>query len=149
MKVSKHVYYGEVTQTSVKAQNIPSGEQMERIKLLCENVFDPLRDWVGDRVKINSIFRSPAVNKAVGGSATSQHCANNGAAMDIDDTYGHKTNAEMFNYIRENLDFDQLLWEFGTDKNPDWVHVSYKKTENRKQVLKVKKVNGKTVYVNM
>lgn len=149
MKITKHVTYAEATQTSTGLENIPNGEQMERIKLLCEKVFEPLREWVGKPIKINSIFRSFAVNKAVGGSSSSQHCANNGAAMDIDDTFGHKSNAEMFKYIVDNLDFDQIIWEFGTDKNPDWVHVSYKKTGNRKQVIRARKVKGKTVYGKM
>lgn len=146
MKVSKYVSYAEATQTGTGLENIPSGEQMERIKLLCEKVFDPLREWAGGPIKINSIFRSFTVNKAVGGSSTSQHCANNGAAMDIDDTFKTKTNAEMFNYIKDKLDFDQMIWEFGTDKNPDWVHVSYKAKGNRKEILRAKKVGGKTLY---
>ena len=68
--------------------------------------------------------------------------------MDIDDTFGYKTNAEMFDYIRQNLDFDQMIWEFGNDENPDWVHVSFHKGKNRKQILKAIKVNGKTRYIN-
>jgi zinc D-Ala-D-Ala carboxypeptidase len=67
--------------------------------------------------------------------------------MDVDDIYGHKTNAEMFEYIKENLDFDQMIWEFGSDENPDWIHVSYRSVdENRKRCLKAYKENGKTKY---
>ena len=150
MKVTEHVSYKEVTKSNTAIrkgiENIPSGEQMENIKLLCEKVFEPLREHVGGPIAINSLFRSVELNRAIGGSSTSQHCAVNGAAMDIDDTLGRMSNAEMFNFIKDNLDFDQLIWEFGTDENPDWVHVSYKERENRNQVLKCKRVNGKTVY---
>ena len=112
---------------------------------VAENVFEPLRKWVGGPIKINSFFRSPELNKAIGGSSKSQHCE--GRAIDIDDVYGHKSNAEMFNYIKNNLDFDQLIWEFGTDDNPDWVHVSYVSVDgNRRRCLKAEKVNNKTTY---
>ena len=149
MKVTEHVSYKEViksnTATRRGIENIPSGEQMENIKLLCENVFEPLREHVGGPIAINSLFRSVDLNRAIGGSSTSQHCAMNGAAMDIDDTYGIMSNADMFEFIKK-LDFDQLIWEYGDDENPDWVHVSYKKNGNRKQILKCSKVKGKTVY---
>jgi hypothetical protein len=108
-------------------------------------VFEPLREWVGGPIKINSFFRSPELNTAIGGSKTSQHCE--GRAIDIDDVYGYKTNAEMFRYIDEHLDYDQLIWEFGDDSNPDWVHVSYVDAEtNRKRKLKAYKEDGKTRY---
>lgn len=136
MKVSKYVSYAEATQTTTGIANIPSGEQMERIKILCEKVFDPLREWVGNAVKINSVFRSYEVNRAIGGSATSQHMANNGAAIDIDDTYGHKSNNEMGLWIKNNLSFDQLIFERPVKGKSSWIHVSYKSpTTNRKQVL--------------
>jgi len=109
------------------------------------NLFEPLRKWVGGPIKINSFFRSEKLNSAIGGSRSSQHCQ--GRAMDIDDTFGYKTNAEMFNYIKQNLNFDQIIWEFGTDKNPDWIHVSFVSAdENRGKSLKATKINGKTAY---
>tara|TARA_R110000803_G_scaffold28666_14_gene66076 strand:- start:2091 stop:2552 length:462 start_codon:yes stop_codon:yes gene_type:complete len=149
MKVTEHVSYKEViksnTATRKGIENIPSGEQMENIKLLCEKVFEPLREHVGGPIAINSLFRSVELNRAIGGSSTSQHCAVNGAAMDIDDTLGRMSNAEMFDFIK-TLDFDQLIWEYGDEESPDWVHVSYKERGNRKQILKCKRVNGKTVY---
>jgi hypothetical protein len=135
MNISKHVSYAEATQTSSSAANIPSGEQIERIKLLCEEVFEPLRLHVGKPIKINSIFRSAAVNKAIGGSSTSQHCANNGAAIDIDDTHGAMSNNDMGMWVKENLNFDQLIFEKPVNKKCSWIHISYKKTGNRKQVL--------------
>lgn len=152
MQVSKYVSLEEIisspTAVANKIDNTPTEAQLAAIKLTAINVFDKLREWVGGPIKINSSFRSLKLNEKVGGSATSQHCANNGAAFDIDDTYGKKTNKEMFHYIKDNLDFDQLIAEFGTDTNPDWVHFSYKESGNRKEVLKAVKVNGKTKYIN-
>jgi hypothetical protein len=129
--------------------NTPTQEQLDRIIILAEKVFDPLREWVNGPIIINSGFRSGKLNRAIGGSGTSQHCANNGAAFDIDDTFGNATNAEMFNYIKDNLVFDQLIWEFGDNENPNWVHVSYKEGDNRMQILRAKKnTQGRTYYVN-
>ena len=116
------------------------------MKEVAEKIFQPLRTWVNAPIKINSFYRSPELNKAIGGSSKSQHCK--GQAIDIDDTYGHATNADMFMYIRENLDFDQMIWEFGDDKNPNWVHVSYVSPEdNRNRCLKAYRENGKTKYM--
>jgi len=91
------------------------------------------------------MFRSEDLNRAIGGSTSSQHCQ--GRAMDLDDTFGHKTNADMFRYIKANLNYDQIIWEFGDDTNPDWIHVSYvSDSENRSRSLKAIKKNGKTSY---
>lgn len=126
-------------------ENIPSDYELTNMVGVAENVFEPLREWVGGPIKINSFFRSKELNKAIGGSSNSQHCE--GRAIDIDDVYGYKTNAEMFEYIKCNLDFDQIIWEFGGSDNPDWVHVSYvSPEENRRRCLKAEKVNGKTKY---
>jgi hypothetical protein len=112
---------------------------------VAENIFEPLREWVGDIIKVNSFFRSVELNKAIGGSSRSQHCQ--GRAIDIDDTYGHKTNAEMFNWIKENLNFDQMIWEFGDDENPDWVHISWvSKDQNRNRCLRAERIDSKTTY---
>jgi hypothetical protein len=115
------------------------------MKTIAEQVFEPLRKWVGGPIAINSFYRSPQLNSAIGGSTTSQHCI--GCALDLDDNYGYKTNAEMYEYIKNNLDFDQIIWEFGTDQNPDWVHVSYVSEDaNRRRCLLAYKDNGKTKY---
>ncbi len=112
---------------------------------LAENIFEPLRSYVGGPIKINSFYRSPDLNKAIGGSSKSQHC--NGQAIDIDDTFGRMSNAEMYEFIKENLDFDQMIWEFGNDSNPNWVHVSYvSPQQNRNRCLKAYKEEGKTKY---
>lgn len=140
--ISDHISYQEATHTSTGLLNDPDDAQYVAMCALAENVFEPLRRGIGGPIYVNSFFRSAEVNRRVGGSATSQHCK--GEAMDICKP-GH--NAEMFNYIRKNLPFDQLIWEHGTDIEPDWVHVSYKATGNRKDVLWAKKVNGKTIYL--
>ena len=126
-------------------KNNPNAEQMENMISIAEEVFEPLRMWVNGPIKINSFFRSPELNKAIGGSTKSQHC--HGQAIDIDDTFGRATNAEMFEFIKKHLDFDQVIWEFGDENNPDWVHVSYVSEEqNRNRCLQAYKENGKTKY---
>ena len=147
--ISEHVSYKEGTRSTTAIRkgisNNPDNEQLANMELLAEKVFEPLRDWVGGPIKINSFFRSPELNKAIGGSSKSQHC--HGQAIDIDDTYGKVANSEMYNYIKSNLDFDQMIWEFGDDDNPDWVHVSYVSEEdNRRRCLKAERKDGKTTY---
>ena len=151
MKISNFVWMSEVVKSNTATRkgidNCPNELQMDRIKALAEMVFDPLRSWVGGQVKINSGFRSEKLNRAIGGSKNSQHMANNGAAFDIDDTFGNATNAQMFHYIKDFLSCDQLIWEFGDDKNPSWVHVSYASPSvNRMQVLVAKKNSKNKTY---
>ena len=149
-KISDHISYKEATHSNTALRrgidNIPDVEEIEHMKLIAEKVFEPLRKFVGGPIKINSFYRSPELNIAIGGSKKSQHCK--GQAIDLDDTYGHRTNASMFTYIKNHLDFDQIIWEFGDDKNPAWVHVSYvSEDENRRRCLKAfKDKNNKTVY---
>jgi zinc D-Ala-D-Ala carboxypeptidase len=149
MSISKHISYKEGvysrTATRLGIKNNPNAEQMENMITIAEEVFEPLRAYVGGPIKINSFFRSPELNKAIGGSTKSQHC--HGQAIDLDDTFGRCTNAEMFEFIKKYLNFDQIIWEFGDDNNPDWVHVSYvSPDQNRKRCLKAYKENGKTNY---
>ena len=147
--ISKHISYKEATRSNTAIrrgiENIPDVEELENMKLIAEKVFEPLRKWVGGPIKINSFYRSPELNVAIGGSKKSQHC--HGQAIDIDDTYGHRSNASMFHHLRYSLDYDQIIWEFGDDKNPAWVHVSYVSEEkNRHRCLQAYKENGKTKY---
>lgn len=149
-RISKNITYNEAifsnTAKRKGIENKPNDEHISAMMSIADMVFQPLRSYVGGPIKITSFFRSPKLNQAIGGSSSSQHCK--GQAMDLDDVYGHKTNAEMFMYIKENLDFDQLIWEFGDDKNPAWVHVSYvDKQENRNRCLKAYKEKGKTKYM--
>ena len=137
-RISKHISYKEAVGSNYAKQkgisNKPNEEQVENMKLLAEEVFEPLREWVDAPIKVNSMFRSLELNTALKGSKTSSHM--NGEAMDIT-SMGGKSNLEMFHWIKDNLCFDQLIWEFG--KEPKWLHVSFNKDNNRKQVLVTKK----------
>jgi hypothetical protein len=150
MQLSKNLSLAEVTRSETAKRkgisNMPTPEHLENFKKLAEKVFQPIREHFGKPIHISSGYRSAALNKAVGGSSSSQHCT--GEAIDIDMDGTDITNAQIFNFIKDNLEFDQMIWEFGTDANPDWVHVSYESTgKQRKQILKAKKVGGKTTYV--
>ncbi len=148
-RISKHITYKEATR-SVTAlrlgiENKPSEYELQNMELIAEKVFEPLREAVNGPIKINSFYRSEELNKSIGGSSRSQHCQ--GRAIDIDDFYGYVSNSYMYYYIKDNLDFDTLIWEFGTDTNPDWVHVSYVDGDsNRKRCLLAYKEDGKTKY---
>jgi zinc D-Ala-D-Ala carboxypeptidase len=148
-RISEHVSLKEGikshTATRLNINNEPSSLDLINMKTIAEQVFEPLRKFVGGPIAINSFYRSPKLNSAIGGSTSSQHCK--GCAIDIDDKYGYKTNAEMYYYIQQNLDYDQLIWEFGDDKNPDWVHVSYVSEDvNRRRCLQAYKEKNKTKY---
>ena len=142
MNLSAHVTLAEFenspTATTHGINNKMSESQIASAKLLCENVFEPLRLYLNTPIKINSGYRSAQLNKMIKGSLTSQHCK--AEALDL------HIGAKGFNFIKDKLEFDQLIWEFGNDEQPSWVHVSYKKGRNRKQVLKAYKQNGKTKY---
>jgi hypothetical protein len=154
--ISTHITYDEATISTkakeLKISNDPNSKQLSNMKLLAENIFEKIRENFNVPIFISSFFRSAKLNTKLKGSSTSQHCANVGAAMDVDaDVYKGVTNSEIFNYILDNLNFDQLIWEFGNDENPDWVHVSYVSDSlNRKEVLKASKdKNNKTVYTKI
>ena len=147
--ISAHISDKEGTYSSTALRlgldNTPNAEQLKCMREVAENIFEPLRAYVGGPIKINSFFRGEPVNTAIGGSKYSQHMK--GQAIDIDDTFGRMSNAEMYHFIKDNLDFDQLIWEFGDENNPNWVHVSYvTHRPNRKKLTVALKKNGKTVY---
>ena len=141
-RISKHISYKEAVGSNYAKQkgikNKPNEEQVENMQLLAEKVFEPLREWVGCPIRVNSMFRSLELNTALKGSKTSSHMK--GEAMDITSMAcgkeNCKSNLEMFHWIKDNLEFDQLIWEFGAE--PKWLHVSFSKN-NRKQVLVTKK----------
>lgn len=153
MKISKHVSYKEGVHSNTALRkgldNTPNEDQLKCMREVAENLFEPLREWVGGPIKINSFFRGEPTNTAIGGSKYSQHMK--GQAMDIDDTFGHKTNAEMYHYIKDNLEFDQMVWEFGSEYpngNPNWVHISWvSHRPNRKQEVIALTENRKTRYI--
>jgi len=148
--ISKHISYKEgvysITAIRKGIDNEPNEEQLSNMKLVAEKIFEPVRTHFKVPIKVNSFFRSPNLNKAIGGSTKSQHCK--GQAIDIDDTYGKIKNSEIYWWIKENLDFDQMIWEFGNNDNPDWVHVSYVSPDkNRNRCLKAYRDDGKTKYM--
>ncbi len=151
--ISKHITYGEaVTSITAKSKgisNIPSADVLENMKHVAENIFEKVREHFAKPIKVSSFFRSAALNKAIGGSATSQHVL--GEAMDMDgDVYGSPSNKEIFEYIKANLVFDQIIVEGIQDGMIAWVHVSLKrKGTNRKQILFMyKNDKGETIYEN-
>ena len=149
--VSKHISYNEgvrsATATKLKINNIPESDVFKNMVLVAEEVFEPLREWAKHPINVNSFYRSPKLNAAIRGSQYSSHMS--GQAIDIS-TLGKKTNGELFEYIKEKLDFDQLIWEFGSDESPKWIHVSYKnKKDNRKDVLKARYRGGRVTYFRM
>ena len=150
MQLSKNFALAEVLRSETAKRkgisNMPTPEHIENFKLLAENVFQPIREHFGVPIILSSGYRSKELNTAVGGALSSQHCT--GEAIDIDMDGTTVKNAEVFNFIKDNLNFDQLIWEFGTDSNPDWVHVSYESTgKQRKQILKAVKSGKGTSYV--
>lgn len=150
MQLSKNLALAEVMRSETAKRkgisNMPTPEHIENFKLLAENVFQPIRDHFGVPIILSSGYRSKALNTAVGGALSSQHCT--GEAIDIDMDGTTVKNADVFNFIKDNLNFDQLIWEFGTNDNPDWVHVSYESTgKQRKQILKAVKSGKGTSYV--
>lgn len=149
MQLSKNLSLNEVTKSNTAIRkgivNMPNEIELNALKAIATEVFQPIRDHFSCPIYVSSGFRSVELNKAVNGSLSSSHCK--GEALDIDmDNRNSVTNREIFEYIRKNLTFDQLLWEYGDDFNPSWVHVSYSKDDNRNQVLVVYKDNGVTKY---
>ena len=150
MQLSKNLALAEVIRSETAKRkgisNMPTPQHIENFKKLAENVFQPIREHFGVPIHISSGYRSKVLNTAVGGSLSSQHCS--GEAIDIDMDGTSITNKQIFDFIKENLNFDQMIWEFGTDTNPDWVHVSYESSgKQRKQILKAVKAGGATKYL--
>ena len=151
MQLSEHLTLAEVTKsqtaTRLGIDNDPDAHQLAALKAIAEHIFEPVRNHFGVPIGISSGLRSKALNQAIGGSSRSQHC--HGQALDIDaDIYGGINNRNIFRYIQNHLDFDQLIWEFGDDNNPAWVHVSFVDDDtNRGQTLRAIKENGKTKYI--
>jgi len=155
MQLSKDYTLEDFTysQTAIKKgiDNTPAPEHIENIVALVERVTQPVANYLKQPLRISSGYRSPKLNEIIGGAVkvvsgkkipVSQHCR--GEANDL---VCKGRNAEVFRYIKNNLEFDQLIWEFGSDSEPAWVHVSYSLKKNRKQVLKTQIVYGKTKFV--
>ena len=149
MKLSENLDLSEITRSESAKRNgisnTPTPEHIENLKALAEKIFQPIRDHFKKPIRISSGYRSKELNAKVGGSATSQH--SKGQAIDLDNDGTDITNREIFDFVKDNLPFDQLIYEFGDDDNPDWVHISYNRNgQQRGQVLKAYKLNGQTKY---
>ena len=147
-RISKHISYEEATKslTAIRLgiDNTPNAEQIRAMQIVASNIFEPVREWLKLPIKINSFFRSEKLNVKIGGSKTSDHCK--GFAIDVDCV----NNALIFDYIKNNLVFSQLIWEFGNNDQPDWVHFSFVPGNNKKQVLRASKSSaGKTIYTTI
>ena len=151
MKISEHLDLSEIIRSESAKRagitNMPTEEHIKNLKLLAENIFEPIRANFRVPIRISSGYRSKSLNSYIAGSMSSQHCKGEAIDIDMDGNPHGITNAQIFQYIKNNLPFDQLIWEFGTNENPDWVHVSYSSTgKQRKQALKAIKENGRTQY---
>ena len=149
MKLTSNLNLAEVTKSATATRkgiaNTPTATHLIALKEVATNIFQPCREHFGKPLAVTSGYRSEALNEAINGSKKSQH--SKGEALDLDaDVFGGFSNAELFNYIKNHLDFDQLIWEFGNNNNPSWVHCSYKTQGNRNEVLIAVKTNGKTTY---
>ena len=149
MNLTKNFTLSEMTKSETALRygmaNEPGPKELENLTTLCEKVLQPVRDYYGMGVKVNSGFRHPLVNAKVGGSATSDHCKGMAADIEIPGV----ANADLAQWIADNCDFRQLILEFYTPGIPDsgWVHVSYNPDDNKKQILTATKKDGKTVYL--
>jgi zinc D-Ala-D-Ala carboxypeptidase len=150
MNLSKNLTLSEVTKSitakRLNIDNTPDDWVTENLRQVAVNIFQPLRDSFKCPIYVSSGYRSPELNTAIGGSIRSQHVE--GRALDLDaDVFGNCTNSQIFQYIKNNLEFDQLIWEFGDDDNPDWVHVSYVYDGvNRKRCLRACRDDDGQVY---
>lgn len=152
MKISEHITYREATQSETAeklgVKNDPTDEILEVMKVTAAKVFEPVRKFWKYPISVTSFFRSEEVNIGLKGAKTSQHMK--GEAMDLDaQVYGGVSNRKIFEYIRDNMTFDQLIWEEGNDDEPAWVHVSYKANANRMEVLRKYSKKGKVKYVRL
>jgi len=147
MMLSDNLSLAEATYSATALRkgiaNEPSATHLIALKEIANNIFQPCRNHFGKPLRVTSGYRSEELNKIIGGSMKSQH--SKGEALDMQSTSGY-TNRELFEYIKDHLRFDQLIWEFGDDENPDWVHCSYKSEGNRGEVLRAIRENGKTIY---
>lgn len=146
--ISKHITLKEATYspTALKKgiSNEPNDEQLSNMMAVAEMCFEPLRNWYGKPIKINSFFRSEKLNKAIGGASGSQHTK--GMAIDLT-AFERSENIKLFNWLKANTEYDQVIAEdIDEDGIPSWVHISYNKNGNRKQILNMKIINKKAVY---
>jgi len=136
--ISQYITYKEATKsnTAIKhgIDNTPTAYHLDKMRDVAENIFEPTRAHFNKAIAVTSFFRSNLLNKKIGGSTKSQHCKAEAIDMDAD-VFGGLNNKEIFDFIKDNLEFDQLIWEFGTEDEPNWIHCSYVKGNNRNNIL--------------
>lgn len=150
--LSKHLSYSEVTKSATALKfgikNIPSEKHLNNLEIYAQKIFEPIRNHFNVPIFVSSGYRSKKLNSIIGGSKSSQHCK--GQALDLDQDHRNSkiTNKDIFLFVKDSLDFDQMIWEFGDSDNPGWVHVSYNpdRENQRNQVLVATKSKGKTKY---
>ncbi len=151
MKLSKNLSLNEVTKSNTAERrgidNSPTEAHIKNLKYVAEEVFQPIRDNFGVPIYISSGYRSPALNEAIGGSPRSFH--SHGMALDLDQDGRNRgvSNCDVFYFIKDNLQFTELIWEFGDEYEPNWVHVAIAPgREDEKKIKIAEKINGKTQY---
>ena len=148
MNLSKSFTLNELTKsqeaTRLEIDNTPNEEHILNLKLLCENVLQPIRDFYGMPLSVSSGYRSAALCEAIGSSSKSQHTKGQAADFEI---FG-VANKDLADFVVKNLDYDQCILEFWNENEPNsgWVHCSFNSSGNRKQFLKAEKLNGRVVY---
>lgn len=152
-KISEHLELAELIRSEsakrLGVSNMPTEEHLANLKILAEKVFEPIRNNFRCPIYISSGYRSQALNNAIGGAKGSHHMKGMAIDIDMDGTDNEVTNSQIFDYIKKNITFTQLIWEFGNNKNPDWVHVSYDKDNLKNEILKATKQNGRTIYTKI
>ena len=151
MKLSKNLSLNEVTKSNTAERrgidNSPTEAHIKNLKYVAEKVFQPIREYFGVPIYVSSGYRSQALNEAIGGSPRSFH--SHGMALDLDQDGRNKgvSNCDIFYFIKDNLQFTELIWEFGDEYEPNWVHVAIAPgRENEKKTKIAQKVNNKTTY---
>lgn len=148
--LSEHLNIAEVTRSEsakrLGLSNMPTEEHLDNLKKLADNIFEPIRNHFRCPILISSGYRSQGLNNAIGGAKGSDHLKGMAIDIDMDNTPNGVTNKMIFDYVKNNLNFRQLIWEFGDSENPDWVHISYNENDLKNEILIATKHNGKTNY---
>lgn len=140
MNFSKNFSIDDLTSTNIAHANVPNIIELDRLQALADNILQPIYDNYKKPFRIVSCYRSAAVNKVLGGSPESQH--RKGEAVDITSS----DNADLFRFIKENINFDQLIWKGGDEQQPSYIHVSYSLLSNRKEILRMRIIEGRKQY---
>ena len=152
MKLSKNLWLSEViksnTATRKGIDNSPTDLHIANLKYLAEKIFQPIREHFGCPIFVSSGYRSKALNEAIGGSQRSFHSHGMALDLDMDNKASKISNTDVFNFIKDKLEYTELIWEFGDEDKPDWVHVAIAKgRENEKNAKVAYREDGKAKYM--